>query len=526
MYPLSLRALAADVLFNDITHHFDYIMELDHAIGYTHDVGSRLLEMNDICISDMQKEKYEKLMQKEKYEKLMRVFAYKICHQEKHLKLFLSPHSMLLKQTYFTRFMEVCGSRVSEVIMTDSHFKGHWVTYPSDTINIQDLIKVLATNNTVNLRELKLKQWCHNSYAHRLTSLRWLYQSHLPQTLTVLHLCHVDFSFCAMIHVRQCIGAMINLKELRVVRGNFRKAHRHPFTLPLLIPEMTRRDHCTCTRTCNKRKRDSDENVNVNGGIHCQCHEENAQTSVSSDIDIPRNLEVLVFTEYPLNKWDICSSPTCPQIQEFDSLFLHYPKLRVLDLSDVNLHSQSIKSIISNNTNIEQLVLTPLNNEQMEIINYHKKQKDKDNKRKKIIEKKSNDYNEMIKYINSSNCTLCLLGSQRLRSLAQLVVDMDEKDSGTLKTNKVEEVLGHMMNYTLRHYTNFNVIRNVLMSTKHIISNICLTSSVDEINVWLSHIQYVLRFCDCYHTIQTIRELMEDICESKIMKRAKKLRQQ
>ena len=133
----------------------------------------------------------------------------------------------------------------------------------------------------------------------------------------------------------------------------------------------------------------------------------------------------------------------------------------------------------------------------------------------------------MIRYIESSNCTLCLLGSQRLRSLAQLVVDMDEKDSGTLKTNKVEEVLGHMMNYTLRHYTNFNVIRNVLMSAKHIIINLYLsTTTVHEINVWLSHIRYVLRFCDCYHTIQTIRELMVDICESKIMKRAKKLRLQ
>ena len=54
-------------------------MALDHAIGYTHDVGSRLLEVEEM---NMEKEK-EKEKENEKYKKLMNVFINKIRHKEK-----------------------------------------------------------------------------------------------------------------------------------------------------------------------------------------------------------------------------------------------------------------------------------------------------------------------------------------------------------------------------------------------------------------------------------------------------------
>ena len=79
MYPQTLRALAADVIFDNITDHYDYLMTLDHAIGYTHDVGSRLLEVEEM---NMEKEK-EKEKENEKYKKLMNVFINKIRHKEK-----------------------------------------------------------------------------------------------------------------------------------------------------------------------------------------------------------------------------------------------------------------------------------------------------------------------------------------------------------------------------------------------------------------------------------------------------------
>ena len=502
-YPPKLRNLAIDAISSNVTLLYDYILGLGCYIGYTHDVGYRLIEVK------------ENSMETEEHDKLMDIFIHCINHTNKEdgIELLLSPHTLLLKDKYLTRFLKVHGARVSKVTMTDSHLKPHPHPFRQsiDSNMIQYIIMMLASNqNTVNLTELKLMQWSNsNESGSNVTNLKWLYVSHLSHSLTVLRLCCVNFSACDILDVRHCMASLINLRELRLVKAEFdlyesQDKHRHQFTLPIHVPEVlisANHDNCVCRNT-----------------EKC-VHDTQAP-------DIPRKLEVLVFTERKrMSRPNICTNPSCPQIQELDSFFIHYPNVRVLDLTNVHLNTNSLKSIISNvklkhnDKKLEKLVITPISSEQIEIFDKYKREKEKEEEEKEEEEgrKKEKCYDELVKYVEFSNCAYCLITNGKLRILARLIVE-------EVKLERLNAGLNLMMSYAMRHCTNFHVIYHVLLSVKNIIyeskyflyTNV--VPSIHTVKVWLSHIWCVLQYCNYpHHKRGEIQELMLDICTHKII---------
>ena len=504
IYPLTLHSLAVDAIFRHIsdTRFYDSIMAFDGRIGYAHDVGYRLLEVMEQeqeeeeqkQEQEQEQEQKQKHIEKIKYGRLVNLFIHKISHKEKNMTLFVSRFSMLLINTYLVKFLLVHGARVTSLVMTDSHHKCH--SYPYHIEFRMDEILSFVVNNTRNLTQLKLRQWCYED-GYNLSSLVPLYQSHLSQSLTVLNLCHFDFIYCSMVELRRCMRELINLKELRLVEAYFpnnddidvQVLHRHPFTLPLHIPDTLNFD--AETRQCSK-----DNN-----------------SCTLSDNFFSSKLEILVFTErraYPFSQAHVCTSPTCPQIREFESLFIHYPKLRVLELTNVCLHTTSLNSIISNvkhNNTIEKITLTPFDDEQRRIINRYKEGNEG---QKTISENHKKDYHELIRYVISYNCcTRCIFVQDIFDSLTDLVVGEKNID---LKNSRRRAVISLMMNFTLEHWTNFDIIMHVIWMIRYILRHTNSLSFLcdipDEIEVWLSHVISLIPYYD-----DIVFFIMDDITE-------------
>ena len=478
----------------------DYINSVNHSIGFLHDVGYLLMETR---YNERNNKK-----RKEKEAKLVDIFINKIQHNTglTGMNLLLSPFTMLLNHRYLRKFLSIHGPQVNKIIMTDSHVKYHTKNSKVNASSLQKIIDVLGTN-TFNVTELRISQ---SPYKYSsLTNLKALYESRMSQTLTVLNLCHVNFSYCSMKEIRRCMTAMINLRELRIVqarmkrrRGHIIDNHRHPFTLP--IPDMERQP---LIRNYFHRKRKSD------GSQKVYVHYNNSQ---HIQPNYPFKLEILVFSEQRSSSF-ACTSKFCPQIQEFKSLFMYYPKLKVLDLTNVNLKTMSLKYILSNKN--KKISLTPVNNEQIELISKYLREKDEKNDH----EEDENGYHHHMKYVRDSKCTKCVLDNNILRGLAEIIVrdETDEKQLRITTDQRVERmdaVLRLMMDYVLRHCSIMKVYDQVLFSMRSIIvrsSQSTLLRRVpcmEEISVWLSQIASLLVLHVCPGVERNyIRGIIEEI---------------
>ena len=503
MHPPSLRALVLHVIATDVTLHYDNIMGWDNFIGYAHDVGYQLLEAEGYTLYRAKDKKMKKKI-KEKERKLMDIFIHKI-HHMKGMTLFLSPYSMLLKDTYLHQFLSFHAAKVDKVIMTDVSFKYYShriVPICPITPNIHKIIKALASNISHNPTMLRLTEARH--YKHMsMINLKGIYESHISHTISVLNLCHINFTYCGIMELRRCTQSLINLTELRVVDAEIKYQsstrdveHRHLFTLPmpLHMSGNTQGNYYCCA--CNKKKKydrhvdehDEHDAITAITGNLCQCHTRG------------RMLQVLVFTEAPcyLRPPHVCTAENCPQVQEFNSLFLYYSNLRVLDLTNVNLNTNSLKVIISNSKKrkIEKLTLTASNSEQQEIIDRYQ------GKQSGFFT--VTDYHDLMRYVTYSKCTRCVTRIRgALMKLAWYVIrDLNRRENTMEKIQSMNHIIKLIMDYGLRHCTNEKVMELVLVLMKDIMTYCSLlflwnyiTCIRCELGIWISHLEAVYRYC-------------------------------
>ena len=470
---------------------YDNINRLYENIGFRHEVGYLLIEARN--------EKGNNKKRKEKWDKLIDVFINKIQHNtglSGMTTLLLSRFSLLLNHTYLSKYLSLHGPQTCKIIMTDSHVRYHTNKVKFNASRLQKIIDVLGTN-TFNVTELRLTQSPYNQY-QSLRNLRSLYESPMSHSLTVLNLCHINFRHCSMKEIRRCMTAMINLRELKIVRPTLKGTeyhmdnHLHPFTLP--IPNMHGQQPLICNYCCPTRKRKIDGEQNL--FIHCNCTRQVQQPNY------PCKLEKLVFIARPYNNNSrngyVCTSKFCPQIQEFKFLFTHYPKLTVLDLTNVNLNTLSLKYIISNKNKDKKITLTPANNEQRQLITNYLNEKD-DNKEE---EEEENSYHKLMEYVTLSKCTTCVLNQRKIRKLAEIVVwDVKhEKITTDQKIERLDAVLTLLMDYLSRYSSFMHVYDHVLLSIRHILicsqqhfSNVLKrVPCIEQIRAWLSQIEYII----------------------------------
>ena len=568
MYFPSLQALATDSVSDNILILYKPLSQLDQFIGSTHDVGYRLIE-------GMKKTRTKIVSGgNEKQDKLINIFIHKIYHGL-NITLYISPYSTLVKSNYLYQFLEIHGSKVHGIVMTDSQSQYNIITdcvadvmcmlHMYSTIDILQKIINVVKVNTLSLQKLRLCQPPNVSSAP-LRYLEPLYKSHLSHSLSILHLCHISFAL-DMREIRRCMRDMINLTELRLVNAEFvydrdrYDRYRHPFTLPVHIPQRQPQDQvrrtvrgiiiCGCC-------------LWIRGDYHDHDHEGNHDRDPDRDF-VHTKLEVLVVSRHvpsPYQKY-VCNNPKCPQIREMDNLFTYYPNLRVMDFTNVSLHDNSIHKIISNvkktkcknNKKFEKVVLSPFNeaqeymmeSERLDVLEIHRPQKYHTRNNDPDLDLDPNpDYDclfeEMYEIIKKSNCVTCVDDNDIIWKMADYFVKVNHKNQTETQTQtqiqtythteteteetiqKTNAALMILMEYVIRNTAAlFTVTDQVLESMIRIlrgfVSLVPILPCLNYMGRWLSHITilmdyyyaYNLMDCEDKQTLQNKMKVIYDI---------------